>query len=64
MRAPAAMRAGRWSSASPGDVVCLLMPNRPEYLAIWLGFARVGGIVALINTNLRGEALAHCLDIV
>ena len=28
------------------------MPNRPEYLAIWLGITRVGGVVALLNTNL------------
>ena len=41
-----------------------MMPNRPEYLAIWLGLTRVGVVVALINTNLRGAALAHCIDIV
>ena len=40
------------------------MPNRPEYLAIWLGISKVGGVVSLINTNLRGSALAHCIDIV
>ena len=40
------------------------MPNRPEYLAIWLGITRVGGVVALLNTNLRGRSLAHCIDIV
>src|SRR6185295_18666770 len=40
----------------------LLMPNRPEYLAIWLGITRVGGVVALLNTNLTGSSLAHCID--
>ena len=40
------------------------MPNRPEYAAIWLGIARAGGVAALINTNLRGAALAHCIGIV
>ena len=39
------------------------MPNRAEYLAIWLGITRMGAVVALINTNLRGRALAHCLAI-
>jgi fatty-acyl-CoA synthase len=39
------------------------MPNRPDYMAIWLGFTRVGGIVALVNTNLVG-ARSHCIDIV
>src|SRR5207253_1813795 len=43
---------------------CLLMLNRPEYLAIWLGITRVGGVVALLNTNLAGLALAHCINAV
>jgi fatty-acyl-CoA synthase len=37
------------------------MPNRPEYVAIWVGVTRVGGIVALINTNVVGPALAHAI---
>ena len=45
------------------DVVALLMPNRAEYLAIWLGITRIGGVVALININLNGPALAHCLAV-
>lgn len=47
-----------------GDAVCLLMPNRPAYMAIWLGITDVGGVVSLLNTNLRGAALAHCINIV
>jgi fatty-acyl-CoA synthase len=47
-----------------GDTVCLMMPNRPEYLAIWLGLSGAGVVVALINTELRGHSLAHCIDIV
>ena len=57
----------RWAKASgiaKGDVVALMMPNRPEYLAIWLGITRMGGVVALLNTNLTGAALAHCVNIV
>jgi fatty-acyl-CoA synthase len=57
----------RWAlnqRLTPGDVVCLIMPNCPEYLAIWLGVTRVGGVVALINTNLVGDALRHVIDIV
>lgn len=62
-----ANRYGRWAMANgveKGDVVCLLMANRPEYAAIWLGIVRAGGVVALLNTNLRGAALAHCVNIV
>jgi fatty-acyl-CoA synthase len=40
------------------------MPNRPEYMAIWLGITQIGGVAALINTNLSGTALAHCILIV
>jgi fatty-acyl-CoA synthase len=47
-----------------GEVVCLLMPNCPDYLAIWLGITRVGGIVSLLNTNLVGDALLHAIGVV
>jgi fatty-acyl-CoA synthase len=60
-------RYARWALAqglTPGEVVGLLMPNCPEYLAIWLGITRVGGIVALINTNLVGDSLGHAIRIV
>jgi fatty-acyl-CoA synthase len=60
-------RYARWARANgiaKGDTVCLLMPNRPEFVAIWLGITRMGGVVALLNTNLSGAALAHCINIV
>src|ERR1700681_1314018 len=55
----------RWTLAEQiqkGDTVCLMMPNRPEYMALWLGVTRVGGVVALLNSNLTGATLAHCID--
>jgi fatty-acyl-CoA synthase len=58
-------RYARWALAQglgKGDVVALLMTNRPEYVAIWLGIMRAGGTVALLNTNLTGPALAFCID--
>jgi fatty-acyl-CoA synthase len=60
-------RYARWALAhgvGKGDTVCLMMPNRPEFLAVWLGVTRIGGVVALINTNLTGMALAHCVNVV
>jgi fatty-acyl-CoA synthase len=60
-----ARRYSRWALAqgmAKGDVVGLLMPNRPEYLAIWLGVTRVGAVVALLNTNLAGQSLARCIQ--
>ena len=62
-----ANRYARWAMANgveKGDVVCLMMPNRAEYPAIWLGIARAGGVAALLNTNLTGTALAHCINLV
>ncbi len=62
-----ANRYARWALAQgfhKGDAICLMMPNRPEYVAIWMGFARVGVATALINTNLTGPSLAHCVAIV
>jgi len=44
-----------------GDVVCLLMANRPEFMAIWLGITSAGAIVSLLNTNLAGPSLGHCI---
>ena len=62
-----ANRYARWARAqglARGATVCLLMPNRPEYMAIWLGITSAGGVVALLNTNLAGPSLAHCINIV
>ena len=59
-------RYARWAAdqgLAAGDVVALIMPNRPEYMAIWLGLSRLGVITALINTQLRGASLAHCLTV-
>src|SRR5690348_1569056 len=58
-------RYARWAldqNLAKGDPVCLMMSNCPEYMAIWLGITRVGGVVALLNTNLAGPSLAHCVN--
>ena len=57
----------RWAldqGLAKGDVVCLLMSSRPEYMAIWLGITSVGVVVSLLNTNLEGSSLAHCIRVV
>jgi len=57
----------RWGLAQglrPGDTVCLMMQNCAQYMAIWLGLTRIGAVVALINNNLAGDALAHSINIV
>jgi fatty-acyl-CoA synthase len=46
-----------------GTPVALLMENRPDYICAWLGLFKVGAQVALINTNLQGDSLAHSIAI-
>ncbi|MBL8773945.1 MAG: long-chain-acyl-CoA synthetase [Phenylobacterium sp.] len=46
-----------------GQVVALFMPNRLEYFAIWYGLSKVGVVTALVNNQLAGMPLAHCLNI-
>jgi fatty-acyl-CoA synthase len=56
----------RWAldaGLAKGDVVALMMSNRPEYFALWLGLTQVGVVVALLNVNLAGAALAHCVKV-
>jgi fatty-acyl-CoA synthase len=56
----------RWAlnvGVTSGEIVALVMGNRPEYFAIWLGLTQVGAIVALVGHDLRAPALAHALKI-
>jgi fatty-acyl-CoA synthase len=60
-------RYARWAlgqKLGKGQTVCLVMPNRPDYMAAWLGITAVGGVVSFVNTQLRGPSLTHCIDIV
>ena len=51
------------NNLAKGDVVALMMENRPEFLSCWIGITQVGGTVALINTNLSGQPLDYSLGI-
>jgi fatty-acyl-CoA synthase len=58
-------RYARWARGlgiRSGCTVGLLMPNRPDYLACWLGISKIGGTVALINNRLVDRSLAHCVE--
>jgi fatty-acyl-CoA synthase len=60
----AANRVAHWGAREgirPGEPVALLMENRPEFLATWGGLAKLGAVVALLNTNLTGKALRHAI---
>ena len=61
-----ANRYANWAAGrnlKRGDTIALVMHNRVEYVAAWFGFSKVGIATALINNNLTGAALGHCLNI-
>lgn len=44
------------------DKVCVMLPNIPEFLYIWWGNAKLGGITVPLNTALKGEGLAYIIN--
>ena len=62
-------KANRCSSALreqglvAGDAVSLIMENRIEFLTSLIALNKLGAITALINTNLTGSPLIHCIKI-
>ncbi|MBP8294966.1 MAG: AMP-binding protein [Burkholderiales bacterium] len=45
----------------PGDKVAVWMPNRPEYLWVWLGAAQIGLVAVLLNTRLKRDEITYQL---
>jgi fatty-acyl-CoA synthase len=54
---------GKGVNLRRGQVVALFMPNRLEYFCIWYGLSKIGVVTALINNQLAGLPLAHCINI-
>ncbi|MEF8807188.1 class I adenylate-forming enzyme family protein [Natronomonas sp.] len=50
------------NGVTPGDVVCLYMYNRPEYLYTLFALAKLGAVAAPIDTRFTDETLAHVLS--
>ncbi len=46
-----------------GDCVSVMLENRIEYVALLIALNKLGAISALINTNLTGGPLVHCMSI-
>jgi acyl-CoA synthetase (AMP-forming)/AMP-acid ligase II len=49
--------------AKKGDVVALVMDNRPEYVIAIVGGSKIGVITSLVNTHVGGAQLEHALRI-
>ena len=47
-----------------GDVVAVMLENRPEFIASVLGLAKIGVTLALLNTSQAGQVLAHSINLV
>lgn len=60
MRVTAVLKA---QGIKKGNIVGLLVNNCPQQPALWMGIARLGGITPLINTNQRGKALIHSINV-
>ena len=54
--------AYRANGLRKGDVLALLMENRPEFIWHFLAAGKLGVAVALVNTRARGDGLAHALS--
>ncbi|XP_037365315.1 long-chain fatty acid transport protein 6 [Talpa occidentalis] len=44
-----------------GDTVALLMSNEPDFIHVWFGLAKLGCVVAFLNSNIRSSSLLHCI---
>lgn len=45
-----------------GDHVCLFLPNCPEFVYLWFGLAKIGGVMVPLNFNLRGDGLKYIIN--
>lgn len=50
--------------AQKGDVIAVMIENRPELVASIIALAKIGVTAALLNTSQTGKALAHSINLV
>lgn len=61
-----ANKVASWAQAEgcvAGDTIAVFVRNRAQYVPLWLGLTKVGIVPALLNYQLTGTALAHCVNI-
>lgn len=46
-----------------GDTVSMIMENRTEFVLVLAALHKLGAVASLINTNLKGKSLLHCMGI-
>ena len=63
------VRANRYAHAlkeqgvARGDTVSVMMENRIEFLVVVTAISKLGAVAGLINTNLAGRPLRHCITV-
>lgn len=62
-RANQVARALHEQGVKKGDVVAMAIENRPAFFFAWFGIAKLGAVVAFINTNVAGKPLVHALEV-
>lgn len=50
--------------AKKGDVIAVMIENRPEFLATVIGLAKIGVVAALVNTSQTSKVLTHSINLV
>ena len=47
-----------------GESVSVMLPNCEEFLPVWYGILKAGGVMSSINTAYKGDFLAHTINLV
>jgi crotonobetaine/carnitine-CoA ligase len=47
-----------------GDSVSVMLPNCEEFLPVWFGILKAGGVMSSINIAYKGDFLAHTINLV
>ena len=58
---------GQWflsQGVQPKDLVAFYWLNSADFVLAWLGLWSIGAAPAMINYNLAGQPLLHCLNVV
>jgi crotonobetaine/carnitine-CoA ligase len=45
-----------------GDKIAIMLPNCPDYLYLWFGIAKMGGVMVPLNVSWKGELLEYILN--
>ncbi len=45
-----------------GDKIAIMLPNCPDYLYLWFGIVKAGGVMVPLNVSWKGELLNYILN--